>query len=392
MTLLAETQELAQIIDRRVSDAVSVEAVRPGLYFARVREKMPRVKAVYRAALCVCVQGAKRVHVGKQTYRYDPQQYLVSTLTVPVECDVLVERNGEPLLSLALELDLRDIGKLIAETNDDGAPTAPATSMCGGSLDRSMARALVRLAETAQCDEEWRMLGQSAIREVHYRLLTGPAGPLLRDRVARSGTLEPVARAVCFIEDNLSEHLDVAAIAKAAAVSASGLHARFKEVTAQSPMQYVKRLRLEQAPKPARIGQLGHGRRLSRGLREHLTVQPGLPPSLRRATVEGTTDGGDRELRPAVLTGDISRRLQQTRWWSRRESNWGSTEFPTSRLRASFAPSLRHPRGFHQLASPREYRGDLSRCPGSWRHLGDARRLLSPCHLFHECSILSRGK
>ena len=248
MKVLEETRELAAIIDRHMGTGSSVEVIRPGLVFGRIEKQLPRIPALYRCALCVVAQGSKRVHVGEHVYTYDPTHYLVCTLTVPAESEIFVDQQ-RPLLSMVLELDMRRIGKLIADTVDDLEPTPMGASgaMCDAAVDRPMARALLRLAEAAQNDAEWRVLGKGAMREVDYRALTGPAGHMLRERVARIGTIEPVARAVQFIEEHLAEPLDVTTIAKAAAVSSSGLHARFKEVTAQSPMQYVKRLRLEHA-------------------------------------------------------------------------------------------------------------------------------------------------
>ncbi|MCA9620213.1 MAG: AraC family transcriptional regulator [Myxococcales bacterium] len=287
---LAETQELADLIERRTEGRDAALTVRPGLLFARTSESRPKIKALYRCALCVVVRGQKLVHVGNQAYRYDRRRYLVSTLTVPTECDLVVDPQEGRLLSLALELDLRRIGKLIAEAGDDLEPMpspAPA-AMVSAPFDRAMARALLRLAEIAGSDAEWRLLGDTAIREVHYRALVGPAGPYLRERVARSSSIEPVARAVRYIEENLADRLDVASIAKAAAVSSSGLHTRFKEVTAQSPMQFVKRLRLEHArgliasgnsvtDAAFRVGYVSPSQ-FSRDFRRHF----GVPPSKTR--------------------------------------------------------------------------------------------------------------
>jgi AraC-like DNA-binding protein len=168
---------------------------------------------------------------------------------------------------------------------DDPTPARGTVSMASVAAERRMTRAMLRLAEVACADTEWSALGVGALDEVYYWALRGDAGAMLRARVTRGASVGPVARAVRFIESHLGEGIDVAAIAKAAAMCPTNLHARFRDVMAESPMQFVKRRRLEQALARVATGEsvtevalaIGYASlsHFSRDFRRHF----GMPPS-----------------------------------------------------------------------------------------------------------------
>lgn len=130
---------------------------------------------------------------------------------------------------------------------DEVEPGGPADALSSHPLEPAIAIAMTRLIQISSDERDWRILGEAALREVYYRLLLGSAGPLLRARLGHSGALPQVARAIRFIEENLADPMDVTQLARVAGLSSSGLHEKFRRVTAQSPMQFVKGLRLDRA-------------------------------------------------------------------------------------------------------------------------------------------------
>jgi AraC-like DNA-binding protein len=248
MGALAEMDELAEVIDRRIGGRSGSVCVRPAVSFARVGHAPARLPVARLPGIAVLAQGAKVLHAGGRSYASRCSTYLVSMAPVAAELEVLEGAGSSPLLGMVVDLDLPRLGRVMVDMVEPRSEEPLANeALVSGTVDRAMGRALLRLAHLVCSDCAWGALHEGAIREVYYWTLRSEAGPLLRHRIARAGGVERVSQAMRFIEANLSEPLEVAAIAKAAALSPSSLHARFKQVLGEPPMQVVKRLRLEAA-------------------------------------------------------------------------------------------------------------------------------------------------
>lgn len=234
----------------RAGSVQGVDYLRPQVAFVFASEPLASTPVLFHAALCVLVQGAKRASVGGRQYRYEAGSYLLSALSLLADSEVLEATPEQPLLGIVLDLDLRLLARLMVELDDGHPPASPPrveSALVAHSIDAPLASALARLAAVATHDTQWRLLADGLLREVYYHLLVGPAGDLLRERVARAGNLERIAQAIDFIERNLTSSIEVERLARAVGMSPSSLHAQFKAVTSHSPMQFVKRLRLARA-------------------------------------------------------------------------------------------------------------------------------------------------
>lgn len=246
-----EIKEAAALIDERMKASAELSlAPRPGLQLWRVTERSPVTPMTYEPMLCVLAQGRKRAHLGEGPPReYGPGHYLVSTQRLPVCAEILEASPQRPLLGMSVTLDIVVLGDLVREMGDEEeAPSdvAPAVFEVP-PLDAAFTRTLIRLLEVSDSDLDWRVLSPGLLRELHYHALRGAAGGHLRERVRRSGSAERVARAIHFIGEHFTEPLTVEAIARSADLSPSSLHARFREATSLSPIQYLKRVRLLRA-------------------------------------------------------------------------------------------------------------------------------------------------
>lgn len=246
-----DLQRLADAIERRLHHKENaLEPLQPDFWATKATTDVCHVPTFYLPSLCVLVQGEKQVHFQGKVLTYNRGHYIMPTLTVPVRYEVFGASRERPLLGLSIPLDFRCISQLLVEMGQENArPGEPEDrdALATHPLTPSLLSVLRRMIDVAQDATDWKVLGPGLQRELHYLLLQGPAGGRLRARISAQGKLEQVSRAVHFITERFTSSLDIETIAKHAGLSASGLHARFKEATGHSPMQFVKQLRLEQA-------------------------------------------------------------------------------------------------------------------------------------------------
>ena len=217
--------------------------------YRRIHPTTEPMPAIYEPSICVIIQGSKRLLMGDRAVTYDPWNYLVNALTLPLHAEMPEASPDKPFLGFLIRFDPVDVGTLLAEIDNQVQwpldPPPQAISPC--PLDEALAHTMNRLVGCLDDTLDRRILASGLIREILYRVLRGPKGWILREQALRGGKANQVARAVAYLEENFRENLDVESIARQAAMSPSALHQHFKQMTALSPMQYVQRLRLHQA-------------------------------------------------------------------------------------------------------------------------------------------------
>lgn len=221
----------------------------PDLMLARIDQAEDMVCGVYEPCVVVVLQGRKRVSIGDQVLRYDPQHFFVTSLDLPSLATILDASPQTPFLSLALRLDLRLIATMILE-----GIVSPATPLAGerhamttGRLDHSLLDAFGRLLALLDEPEHAPALAALVQREITYRLLTGPAGWRLRQIAAVDSQGHQVSRAIELLKGRFAEALRIEDLARTAHMSVSSLHHHFKALTGMSPLQFQKQLRLAEA-------------------------------------------------------------------------------------------------------------------------------------------------
>ena len=240
---------IAQVLHHTPVEGFSETPV-PGLGLYRQSEPTTQPKPdIYGASICVIVQGTKRLQVGDRAITYDPWNYLISALTLPVEAEIPDATPEKPFLGFVIRFDPVLVGKLLAEIDDlvkwPQDPPRQAISAC--PMTDSLVRVMSRLLDCIDDPADRKVLAGALIREALYEVLRGPHGWVLREQALRGGSTHRVARAVAFLEKNFREPLDIDTIARHAAMSPSALHQHFKHLTGLSPIQFVQRLRLHEA-------------------------------------------------------------------------------------------------------------------------------------------------
>jgi AraC-like DNA-binding protein len=245
----ADREELAERIAHALPRDGKVE-VRPGLVLTRLSSPTGPEHAVLEPWLCMIAQGAKDVLLGDEWFHYDPGHYLVSTLGVPAVGQVVEASRERPYLGLRLSLDPSVVTSVMVESGvgvDSRGEGGGVKGVGVSPLDADLLDAIVRLVRLIDRPGEHRVLSPLIVREVVYRLLTGPQCSRLRHLATFGGQTHRMVRAVEKLRDRFDKPLRVEAVARELGMSVSGFHAHFKAVTAMSPLQFQKHLRLHEA-------------------------------------------------------------------------------------------------------------------------------------------------
>jgi AraC-like DNA-binding protein len=220
-----------------------------GLFLARLTEPLESKLALYEPALCFVVQGGKHVLVGEEVLRYDPGNYLLFTVDLPVVFKVEEASKDKPYFGLRLNLDSALVTEVMMEAGAEiKKGDASIKAIAVNSVDADLLDAVVRLVRLADKPGEQKILAQLIKREIIYRLLAGGEGARLSHLVVASkGATRRISRAIGRLREHYNEPLKIEEIARDLGMSVSGFHHHFKSVTSMSPLQFQKQIRLQEA-------------------------------------------------------------------------------------------------------------------------------------------------
>ena len=245
--LRAGRAELAALIARAVHEDGTVEPLE-GLRLRRASAPTEVGHGVTALAFCVIAQGSKEIWLGDRRYRYDPAHYLIATANLPVASRITEASPERPFLNLLLRLDPAVVGSVMVEAGRPAARgKATATAIDVSPLDADLLDAAVRLARLLDTPDDARVLAPLITREIVYRLLAGAQGDRLRHLAALGAPAQPIARAITRLRRDFARPLRMDELARELGMSTSAFHQHFKDVTALSPLQFQKQLRLQEA-------------------------------------------------------------------------------------------------------------------------------------------------
>lgn len=242
-------QDLAALMLRHTpGDGLHATAI-PRVTLIRSSRPTEPIHMVHEPAVCLVVQGAKSVMLGDRVLNYDASRFLVVTVDVPLAGHVTQASPEAPYLCLRLDLDPAALAALVT---DAAAPPPAAAARITRGLELSpvtapLVEAAARLLRLLDTPADIGFLAPLAEREIHYRLLTGDQGQTLRHIAGADSRLARVGRAIAWIKAHYDRPIPIATLAAEAGMSPSALHEHFKAITAMSPLQYHKQLRLQEA-------------------------------------------------------------------------------------------------------------------------------------------------
>lgn len=244
---MAQLRELIELIEKQTGGMDGAhETPVPRVKLFRFSGPTEPFHSLHEPAICLVVQGKKRVHVGGQVLDYDAGRFLTASVDVPVVGHVIEASAGAPYLCFKLEIDRSLLAALALEMGPpDTADPAPGVALSPTTPE--LLGAALRLLRLVETPRDIAMLAPLAERELLYRLLAGEYGARLRQLAHGDSKLSQVNRAIAWIKQNFREAFSIEALASEARMSSSALHLHFKQVTALSPLQFQKQMRLQEA-------------------------------------------------------------------------------------------------------------------------------------------------
>jgi len=243
----ASRNELVELLARALREDGALEPLK-GLHLNRASSVMEPLHSVYEPVFCVIAQGSKEIFLSNERYVYDPSHYLLVTAELPLVSRLLEASKDQPYLAMRLELDPTLVGSVMVEAGDIAPKKhTDVKAVNVSSLDMGLLDAVVRLIRLLEAPAEAPFLAPLITREIVYRLWTGEQRERLRHIAASGGYTPHIARAIERLHQDFDQQLRIDSIARELGMSVSGFHHHFKAVTAMSPLQFQKRLRLQEA-------------------------------------------------------------------------------------------------------------------------------------------------
>lgn len=245
--LKCNQSRIVELLEKLTTGQGMRQSIIDSVKLMRLDGSTPRMPVLYDPSIVVIGRGRKRGYIGANCYTYDPHNYLVLSVPMPFECETEVGEDG-PMLGVSIGVDVTTIGELLLKMKRLPAPAADGPlGICATPLDERMTNAVVRLLECMQNPEEAQIFGPSIVREITYHVLCGKHAGALQALMTLNSNLGQIQRALHKMQTDLDSPIDIASLAEEAGMSPSSFHHIFKSVTATSPLQYLKTLRLHKA-------------------------------------------------------------------------------------------------------------------------------------------------
>jgi AraC-like DNA-binding protein len=242
-----ELAKLAAAIERHTPANGICDTAVPGMWLGRQLTPTDPIALVVDPALCIVAQGAKEVFLAGEVYRYDPAHSLLVSIDLPISARVVEASPTRPCLAVRVSLNPSVVGELLADCPDDPPRGPPGRGLDVSPVEPQLLDAVARLVALLDSPQTLGPLAPLVLREITYRVLIGPQGMRLRQLVTAGAPAQQIARAIRWLRDHFADPLPGESLARQAKMSLSGFHQHFKAVTGLSPLQYQKRLRLQEA-------------------------------------------------------------------------------------------------------------------------------------------------
>jgi AraC-like DNA-binding protein len=240
--------QLAELLDGLAVREGLTQTYVPGVLVSRTSHRSARCPIIYEPMIYIIGQGRKIGHLGDEVFRYDADNYLVLSVPLPLECEWEATAE-EPLLAVKISVEPSLLVEMLMGLDDETqrANAAVPRGIYATPLTTELSDAVVRLLECLRSPIDSRVLGRQTVREIIYRVLRGEQGGALRAMASRNDQFMRIARVVQSIHSDYAKSMSTEGMARLAGMSVSAFHHNFKAVTATSPLQYVKSVRLHRA-------------------------------------------------------------------------------------------------------------------------------------------------
>jgi AraC-like DNA-binding protein len=247
-SMVVALEALAKSIARWTDKGDQLVTAIPGLSLYRRDAPTQPASYMYEPSICLTAQGAKRVVLGDDVYVYDAHHFLITSVDLPAIWQIIKGSREKPYLGLVLKLDRREISQLMADSHLPAPRAQPSRrGMATGEVTLPLLAAFQRLIDLLAEPKDIPVLAPIIQREIVYRLLVGDQGVRLRQMVSAGSQSHQIAQAIDWLKSHFTGALRIEDLATQINMSASTFHHHFRALTAMSPLQYQKWLRLNEA-------------------------------------------------------------------------------------------------------------------------------------------------
>lgn len=244
---MTQLERFRDAIDRHTQQDGMFDCPIPGVKLIRWSEPTMPMPVIYEPTVCFVAQGRKRATLGSTVFHYDPTTYLVASVGLPVVGTVIEASESQPYLSVQLDLDPTELGELALRYPRSAPDTGVSVGLTLNEMTSGLLDTATRLVTLLDTPEDIEALGPLAIREILYRLLTGPGGGHIHAMTQSDSRHGQIARAILWIRGNFKGACRIEDLVRVAGMSRSAFHEHFKAVTAMSPLAFRTQLRMQEA-------------------------------------------------------------------------------------------------------------------------------------------------
>lgn len=245
--LMHSMQTMAEVLQRHFTADGIFQTPVPRLSVARSSSPTEPVQVVHQPALCIVIQGAKKVMLGDDIFEYDAARYLLVSVDIPLAGQVTQATLHKPYLCLRLDLDLTLLSDLLLQIPETGRSDTLFNGLAVSEMTAELREATGRLLALMDTPQDIEVLAPLIEREIMYWLARGEQGSLLRQLVNSDSRMGQVSKAIQHIQNTYRAPFDKQALLDIACMSATTFFQHFKAVTRMTPLQYQKQLRLQEA-------------------------------------------------------------------------------------------------------------------------------------------------
>jgi AraC-like DNA-binding protein len=245
-------RELRSELANRIAFFVGSEEKRvtkvPGLTLVRRTSIQAPACATYEPSVAFIAQGRKRVELARTTYIYDESTFLLTSVDLPIVSQLIEASEERPFLGMVLKFEMPVVRELLSLEESQVPPAPPdSPAIAVGETTAELLSACCRLVDLLSASQDIPFLAGLIHREIIYRILSGPEGARLRAIATLGDQSHRTAKAVAWLRSNYAKPLRLDDLAQLSGMGVSTLHHHFRALTAMSPLQYQKQIRLQVA-------------------------------------------------------------------------------------------------------------------------------------------------
>ncbi|MDD2358662.1 MAG: AraC family transcriptional regulator [Thiovulaceae bacterium] len=241
-------QELKSIVQSKYVGNERITTSIDALRFYHISNPTQMIATVYEPSICIIVQGAKAVGLGDELHGYDPDSYLLASVHMPAHVRVSKASPEHPYIGLTISFTMEQIFNVLKDLGTvSKSQRSPKRGLYFGDMQLRLLEPITRLVRLLDSPEDIPIMTPLILKEILYVLMRDEGGDFIRQFIMDGSAAQRVAQAITKIKENFKEPLNVKELARSVSLSESSLYHNFKKITAISPLQFQKQLRLHEA-------------------------------------------------------------------------------------------------------------------------------------------------